>query len=94
MSKDLITQNYLSLTPAIYSKPNDYKNAKDAVAAFKAGKDFYANGVPRSGYVSISEFAVGTIVKIRYNRIERTVMYTVKASDHKPESKPTSEQVA
>lgn len=84
MSK-LITQNYLSLTPSIYNgNHGDYKTAKDAVAAFKAGKDFMAHSLWGQGYISIREFAIGVTVNIRYKRMERIAVYTVKAEDHKP----------
>ncbi len=56
----------------------DYKNAKDAIADFERGLDFWYcpfNG-PKQ-YHSIRDYAEGAIVKIRYNGLRDAVIYSV-----------------
>ena len=60
---------YVTVMPA-YGR--DYKNKKDALADWNAGKDFYAQGVEHSGYVSkVEAEALGLTIMIRYNRLTR-----------------------
>ena len=46
----------------------DYKNGKEAEAAFRDGKMFTLNTHTGSGYVNISNFRPGATVNIRFKR--------------------------
>ena len=72
----MITQNYLTISPA-YGR--DYKSQAEVEAAFELGKDFKMESIGQGGtYCSIRDFAPGTVVSIRYNKLQRVVNYTVK----------------
>lgn len=71
----MITQNYMTVAPA-YGR--DYKNSKLACADFAAGKDFMMMSVVcGGGYCSIADFAKGTIVNIRYDKMTKVTPYVV-----------------
>jgi len=72
----MITQNNQSVVPA-YGR--DYKSAKSAIADFLAGKDFEQRFFPVQGgtYVSVTDFAPGVRVNIRYCRQTRVAVATV-----------------
>lgn len=62
----IITQNYMSCTPA-YGR--DYKSAKAAKSDFLDGKDFILNSVELGfTYCSVSDFKPGVKVKLHYNQ--------------------------
>jgi len=60
----------------------DYKNKADVIAAFRAGKDFRINFYTGySTYCSIRDAKVGEMVKLRYNKLESALFYTVTQAD-------------
>ena len=61
----MITQNYQTVSGA-YGR--DYTSGKAAEADFRAGKDFVLRSINGEGYVSVSDFAPGVTVNIRYRR--------------------------
>jgi hypothetical protein len=70
---------YLTVSPA-YGR--DYKSANAAKADWFAGKDFIMQSVSthRSGtYCSIRDFAEGTTINIRYNKMRRVVPVECKS---------------
>ncbi len=69
---NLISENYLELTPA-YGR--DYKNAALAKAAFMNGSDFILASVGfRGTYCSVRDFEPGTKVNIRYAKLAKVVV--------------------
>ena len=71
--------NNATLTPA-YGR--DYKSAADTVAAFDAGKDFVLASVFHGGgYVSRRDFKPGDRVCLRYSKLRKVAVYTVKGGD-------------
>lgn len=71
----MITQNYTTITPA-YGR--DYKSAKAAKEDFLINrKDFILQ--PQEQYCSISDFAPGVTVNIRYKRMTQVAVVKVPA---------------
>jgi hypothetical protein len=71
--------NNSTLTPA-YGR--DYTSAADTVAAFDAGKDFILASVFHGGgYVSRRDFKPGDRVRLRYSKLRKVAVYTVKGGD-------------
>lgn len=67
----MITQNYLTVSPA-YGR--DYKSAKDAKSDFLGGKDFRMESIGQGGtYCSLRDFAQGVEVSIRYAKLTKVV---------------------
>ena len=75
MSK--ITENYLSLLPA-YGR--DYRSAKDAKESFLSGKDWIDSA--SGSYCSVSDFASGVTVNLRYKQLRSVAV--VKVPKEKP----------
>jgi hypothetical protein len=75
-----ITENYLTLLPA-YGR--DYKSRLAVERDFNMNKDFEMASMVQGGHFrggrccSKSDFATGTKVKIRYNRMLSSVVITV-----------------
>jgi len=75
---NLITEDYLEVIPA-YGR--DYKNGKDAKAAFLSGRDFQMQSIHHGGgYVSVSDFAEGVVVNVRYRKMQGVIPVTVQRS--------------
>lgn len=74
----MITQNYLTISPA-YGR--DYKNRAEAAKAFEVGKDFVMESLTGGGgtYCSVRDFATGVIVCVRYAKKQKVVVTKVKA---------------
>lgn len=73
----MITQNYLTISPAF---GRDYKSAKDAKEAFLSGKDFKMESLVAGGqYCSVRDFKPGVIVSVRYAKLAKVVNVTVTA---------------
>jgi hypothetical protein len=71
----MITEKYLEIGPA-YGR--DYKNGRLAGEDFTAGKDFEMLSLGQGGkYCSIRDFAKGTPVNIRYNKLRNVRVYIV-----------------
>ncbi len=70
----MITENWKTLTPA-YGR--DYKSKSAAEADFKAGKDFVLNEPYGTTYCSISDFAPGVRVKVRYKKLTQVTVVTI-----------------
>lgn len=69
--------NYrVSLTPA-YGR--DYKNKRDVIKDFEAGKDFVLNHLGSQQYCSKPDFVPGTPVQLRYKNIRSVVVHNVGA---------------
>jgi len=68
----MITQNYRVISGA-YGR--DYKSSKNAIADFKANKDFVLQ--PDGCYCSIRDFAPGVTVEIRYKHMASVVLHKV-----------------
>jgi hypothetical protein len=63
----------------------DYKNRRDALDAFKSGKDFtHETSLIFGGgsYCSIRDFAPGEKIEIRYNRKQGIVIFTIPSASH------------
>lgn len=72
----MITESNMTLTPA-YGR--DYKSAAAAKADFFAKKDFVGTNPFGSGNCSISDFAPGVQVRIRYKKLTQVCLATVPA---------------
>ena len=82
----MITQNYLTISPA-YGR--DYKKASDATKDFVEGKDFIMESLMAGGwtYCSVRDFAPGVVVSVRYAKMRKVVNVKVPLV---PSAKATS----
>jgi len=81
MTKNQITYPKLSegvLTPA-YGR--NYKTEAEVIKDFQAGKDFTFNFPTGRVYCSIRDSVIGERIKLRYNKQEKAVFYTITATD-------------
>ena len=73
----MITKNYMTISPA-YGK--DYKNQKEAIAAFKDGKDFEMQSIASGfagSYCSKTDFSPGVTVNIRFKQMRNIAVVKV-----------------
>ena len=70
-------QDWIVAAPA-YGR--DYKNKKDAVAAFVSGKDWLLMGLTCT-YFSIRDLQAGTKVELRYNKRRNLTIYEVTGNE-------------
>lgn len=70
----MITQNYLTLTPA-YGR--DYRSQTAVASDFLAGKDFIH---PSGSYCSIRDFAPNVQVSLRYSRLSKVHVITTPSN--------------
>lgn len=73
--KGLIREDYLTISPA-YAR--DYTKGRTAESEFRQGLDFKGESFSLGGkYLSIRDFAKGTKVCIRYNKMTMVKVVTV-----------------
>lgn len=65
---------YIELTPA-YGR--DYRSAKEAVSAFKAGQDWIGDYQFNFALVNLPQIPLGSTVILRYRRNTQAVTYKV-----------------
>ena len=74
MEATKISANYTVISPA-YGR--DYKSKAAAIDDFNKGLDFRYHGFDGGAYCSIRDFVPGTIVNIRYKKLQLVVPFTV-----------------
>lgn len=71
----IVNANFVELSPA-YGR--DYNSVKDAIADFKAGKDFILPIFLGGTYCNKENFTTGQTVLFRYNHLTKVDSYKIK----------------